>query len=277
MDVALSLFRRFRSRGMAHVWMVLPGLLAVPLAGLAADADELAKQLSNPVASLISVPMQFNYDDLDSGGSRSWVNVQPVVPVSIGANWNMISRTILPITYQEDIFPGAGSQFGTGDITQSFFFSPKQPTAGGWIIGVGPALLAPTASNDLLGTGKWGAGPTAVVLRQTADGWTYGALLNHIWSFAGDSDRDDVSSTFLQPFVSRGLGQGRTLVVNLESSYNWKAEQWTVPVNVGYSKVSKIGSQMVSYQGGVRYYAESPEGGPDWGLRFAFTLLFPEK
>ena len=284
MDVATFLFRRvwsrrktMHARGSRRAWALLPGLLAGPLAGLAADADELAKQLSNPVASLISVPMQFNYDDLDSGGSRTWVNVQPVVPVSIGADWNMISRTILPITYQEDVFPGAGSQFGTGDITQSFFFSPKQPTASGWIIGVGPALLVPTASNDLLGTGKWGAGPTAVVLRQTQAGWTYGALLNHLWSFAGDSDRDDVSSTFLQPFVSKGLGQGRTFVVNLESSYNWKTEQWTVPVNVGYSKVSKIGSQMVSYQGGVRYYAESPEGGPDWGLRFAFTLLFPVK
>jgi len=253
-------------------------LAGAPLAAFAADdADELAKQLSNPVASLISVPLQFNYDDLDSGGSRTWLNVQPVVPISIGENWNMISRTILPITYQDDIFPGAGSQFGTGDITQSLFFSPKQPTAGGWIIGVGPALLVPTASDDLLGTGKWGIGPTAVVLKQTSAGWTYGALVNHLWSFAGDSDRSDVSSTFLQPFLTKGLGQGRTFSLNFESSYNWKAEQWSVPLNVGYSKVSRIGSQMVSYQGGVRYYFESPDGGPDWGLRFSFTLLFPEK
>ncbi|MBO9528198.1 MAG: hypothetical protein J7517_19120, partial [Sphingobium yanoikuyae] len=174
--------RNARASRTGRAWWWLPGLLATPLAGLAADADELARQLSNPVASLISVPLQFNHDELDGDGSRSWVNVQPVVPVSIGANWNMISRTILPITYQEDIFPGAGSQFGSGDITQSFFFSPKQPSAGGWIVGVGPALLVPTASDDLLGTGKWGAGPTAVVLRQTEAGWTYGALLNHIWS-----------------------------------------------------------------------------------------------
>ncbi|WP_372012438.1 transporter [Pseudoxanthomonas sp. 10H] len=290
MDVAASLFRHFRFRsapsrprrrpGRSGCAWLLAVLLALPSAGMAADADadadELARQLSNPVASLVSVPLQFNYDELDSGGSRAWVNVQPVVPVSIGEHWNMISRTILPITYQEDLFPGAGSQFGTGDITQSLFFSPKQPTAGGWIVGFGPAVLVPTASDDLLGTGKWGAGPTAVVLRQTQAGWTYGALVNHLWSFAGDSDRNDVSSTFLQPFLTRGMGQGRTLSLNLESSYNWETRQWTVPVNIGYSKVSRIGAQMVSYQGGVRYYAESPAGGPDWGLRFAFTLLFPE-
>ena len=251
-------------------------LVACPGQAWAADEDELARQLSNPVASLISVPLQLNHDELEGEGSRTWINVQPVIPVSIGENWNMISRTILPITYQEAIAPGAGSQFGTGDITQSFFFSPKKASSSGWIVGVGPALLVPTASDDLLGTGKWGAGPTAVVLKQTEAGWTYGALLNHLWSFAGDSDRDDVSSTFLQPFVSKGLGQGRTFVVNLESSYNWEADQWTVPLNLGYSKVSKLGAQRVSYQGGVRYYVEAPEGGPDWGLRFVFTLLFPE-
>lgn len=253
--------------------------LACASPGMAAQqqsADDLAKQLSNPVASLVSVPLQLNHDELESGGSRTTLNIQPVIPLTLGQDWNLISRTIVPVVYQDDVVSGAGSQFGTGDITQSLFFSPKAPTASGWIWGVGPALLLPTASDNLLGSGKWGAGPTAVALRQTDAGWTYGALANHLWSFAGDGDRADVSSTFFQPFLSKGLGQGRTFTVNLESSYDWKGEQWTVPVNLGYSKVTKIGSQLVSYQGGVRYYADAPDGGPDWGVRFAFTLLYPK-
>jgi len=244
----------------------------------AQDADELAKQLSNPIASLTSVPMQLNYDEgFSGGGSKYTLNIQPVIPVSISDDWNMISRTILPAISQEDVAPGDGSQSGIGDVLQSLFFSPKALTASGWTWGVGPALLLRTATDDLLGTDKWSAGPTVVALKQTKSGWTYGFLTNHLWSFAGDDSRTDVSSTFLQPFVARGLGKGRTLSVNFESSYDWEGEQWTTPFNVGYSQVSKIGSQLVSYQGGVRYYFEAPDGGPEWGLRFAFTLLYPKK
>ncbi|MGO4999549.1 hypothetical protein ACEN2G_08395 [Oceanisphaera sp. W20_SRM_FM3] len=244
------------------------------------SADELAKQLANPIASLISVPMQLNYDDgigaLDKG-YKFTLNVQPVIPVSIGDDWNMISRTILPIAFQENIFPEAGNQFGLGDTTQSLFFSPKELTASGWTWGAGPALLIPTATDELLGAEKWGAGPTAVVLKQTTNGWTYGGLANHIWSFAGDSDRNDINATYLQPFLAKGLGQGRTINASLESTYNWEDDQWTVPLNLAYSKVTKIGSQMVSFQGGARYYLEAPDNGAEWGLRFTVTLLYPNK
>lgn len=239
------------------------------------SADELAKQLSNPVAALISVPLQFNYDDgFANGGDRTTLNIQPVVPMSISADWNLISRTIVPVVSQANVI-GNDSQSGLGDITQSFFFSPKKPTASGWIWGVGPALLLPTATKDQLGTEKWGLGPTAVALKQTEGGWTYGALVNHIWSVAGNDDRNDVSNTFLQPFIAKGLGQGRTLALNLESSYDWKGNQWTVPMNLMYSKVMKFGEQLVSLQGGVRYYVERPDGGPNWGLRANITFLFP--
>ena len=253
---------------------------AVAFSAHAQDADQLAKQLSNPIASLTSVPLQFNYDDgvgpLDDG-HRFLLNVQPVIPVSIGEDWNMISRTIVPVISQQDIFPDAGSQFGLGDTVQSLFFSPKAVTASGWTWGVGPVLLIPTATDDLLGSGKWGAGPTAVALRQTAAGWTYGVLVNHLWSFAGDDDRSDISATYLQPFLARSLGKGRTISMALESTYDWESEQWTVPLNIGYSKVSRIGKQLVSYQGGVRYYLEAPDSGAEWGLRFTFTLLYPKK
>jgi len=243
------------------------------------SADELAKQLSNPVAALISVPLQLNYDT-DFGpqdeGEQWKLNIQPVIPVTLNQTWNLISRTILPVVNQSDVIPGTGSQSGIGDVVQSVFFSPKAPTARGWIWGAGPVFLLPTASDELLGTEKWGAGPTAVFLKQTADGWTYGALVNHIWSFAGESDRADVNATFMQPFLSKGMGKGRTASVAFESTYDWEGEQWTMPLNAGYAQVLKLGTQLVSLQGGVRYYFDKPDGGPDWGLRITFTLLFPK-
>ena len=170
-----------------------------------AETDEqLAMQLSNPVAALISVPFQFN-GERNIGpardGTRTLLNIQPVVPFSLNADWNIISRTIVPVVWQDDIFPGAGSQSGVGDVVQSVFFSPKAPTAGGLIWGAGPVFLIPTGSDDLLTTDKWGAGPTGVVITQQGP-WTIGALANHIWSFAGDSSRADVNLTFLQPFVT---------------------------------------------------------------------------
>lgn len=241
-----------------------------------ANADELAKQLSNPVAALISVPFQLNYDTgYDHGGEQWKLNVQPVVPISIGQDLNMISRTILPVVDQHDVV-NADSQSGIGDIVQSLFFSPKKPTASGWVIGVGPVFLLPTASDELLGTEKWGIGPTAVLLKQTETGWTYGALVNHLWSVAGDEDRADVSATFLQPFLAKSLGKGRTISVNFEATYDWVGEQWTVPFNVSYSKVTKLGGQMISFAGGARAYLDAPDGGPEWGLRFVVTLLYPK-
>jgi hypothetical protein len=268
---------RNRTHLLACAFLMLGG---TAFSAQAQDADQLAKQLSNPIASLTSVPLQFNWDGgvgTADDGDRFFVNVQPVIPVSIGEEWNMISRTIVPVISQNDVFPGAGSQFGLGDTVQSLFFSPKALTAGGWTWGVGPVLLLPTATDDLLGTGKWGAGPTAVALRQTAGGLTYGVLFNHLWSFAGEDDRPDVNATYLQPFLGKSLGKGRTLSLALESTYDWENQQWTVPLNFGYSKVSRIGKQMVSYQGGVRYYLEAPDAGADWGVRFTFTLLYPKK
>ena len=238
------------------------------------DADELAKQLSNPVAALISVPFQYNYEETwGDDGYRNQLNIQPVAPFSISEDWNVISRTILPVVYQKDIIPGT-DQAGIGDITQSFFFSPKKPTEGGLIWGIGPAILLPTGTDDL-GADTWGLGPTFVLLKQEG-AWSYGALVNHIEDVGGGRHRVDISSTFIQPFLTRGLGQGRTLGANLESTYDWEAKQWTVPLNLFYSKVSKIGSQLVSYQGGAKVYLDTPRGGPDWGVRFTVTLLFPK-
>jgi hypothetical protein len=240
------------------------------------NADVLAKQLSNPVAALISVPLQLNADFGfgDDDGSRYTLNVQPVIPTALNDQWNLVSRIIMPVIYQDDVIADS-TQSGLGDITPTFFFSPRAPGPGGMIWGVGPVFLLPSATDDLLGTEKWGIGPSALALVQTEGGLTYGALVNHIESVAGEENRADVSNTFIQPFIAKQFSGGRTLTFNAESTYDWEGEQWTVPLIVVYSKVTKIGDQMLSFAGGARVYVEKPDNGPDWGVRFVVTLLYP--
>ncbi len=242
------------------------------------QAAELAKQLQNPIASLTLVPIQSNFDwgaGPDGDGFQYKVNIQPVIPISLSEDWNLITRTILPIVSQNNVV-GTSSQAGLSDTMESLFFSPVKPAFGGWIWGAGPAFLLPTATDDLLGAEKWGAGPTFVTLKQ-AKGWTYGVLANHIWSFAGESGRADVNTTFLQPFLAYSTKTFTTFSLNTESTYDWQGDQWTVPINVMVQQLVKIGNQPVAFQLGYRYYAETPDGGPDWGLRFAVTFLFPKK
>ena len=242
-----------------------------------ANAADLAKKLANPIGALISVPFQNNFDfggGPAGDGFQYKLNLQPIVPITLNQDWLLISRTILPIVYQDNIV-GTSSQAGLSDTLQSFFLSPVKPTKGGWIWGAGPALLLPTATDDLLGSEKWGAGPTAVVLKQQ-NGWTYGALANHVWSFAGESDRAEVNATYLQPFVSYTTKKATTFTLNTESTYDWQDEQWTVPVNLMVQQLVKIGKQPVALTLGGRYYADTPDGGPDWGLRFAVIFLFPK-
>ncbi len=254
-----------------------PAEATSPGGGEAEDqVAELAKKLQNPVANLISAPFQNNWDfGIGPAEAMKYTcNIQPVVPVSIGEDWNVIIRTILPVIYAEATAQGLSDHSGLGDATQSFFLSPKQPV-GGWILGAGPVGYYPTATDSELGAGQWGAGPTIVALRQE-HGFTYGVLANHIWSFAGWGD-NEISATFLQPFVSFTTKHYTTFTVNTESTYDWEDSQWTVPLNFMVQQLVKIGKQPVAFQVGYRYYAAKPDGGPDWGLRFAITLLFPRK
>jgi hypothetical protein len=266
-----------------------------------ASADDLVKKLQNPVSSLISVPLQNNFDfglGPSHTGWRYTLNIQPVVPISLNKDWNLISRTILPVISQHNAIgapiEAGGEDFeatsavartrtvdvnqdGLGDIVQSFFLAPVKPGPGGIIWGLGPVFLLPTATDDLLGSGKWGAGPTAVLLKQSG-GWTYGVLANHLWSIAGNENRASVSSTFLQPFLSYTTKTKTTFGLSSESTYDWRAGQWLVPINFTISQLFKIGGlPPMSLQIGARYYADGPSTAPDWGIRASLTLLFPTK
>ncbi len=239
------------------------------------EAAELAKQLQNLVASLISVPFQNNFDfnlGPNDDGFKYTLNFPAGIPLSLSEDWNLIIRTIVPLISQDDVIPDT-SQSGLGDIVQSLFFSPKKPL-GGLILGFGPVFLWPTGTDESLGSEQFGAGPTGLVLKQSG-GWTYGLLFNHIWSYAGADDRNLVSATFLQPFISYTTKTKTTFGLATESTYDWTNNQWTVPIVLSVSQLVKIGRMPVSLALGAKIFAEGPSGGPDWGVRFTITPLFP--
>ena len=254
--------------------------LADPAVVSDADAQAaaaIAQKLANPVASLISVPIQINYDDkygLNENGSVWRTNVQPVIPISLNDNWNMISRTIVPIVKQSDVpIPGL-SESGIGDIVQSVFFSPKKPTDNGLIWGIGPVINIPTSTKETLGPEAWAAGPTGLVLKQSGP-WTYGALANPLWSFAKE-DKTEINASFVQPFVSYITPKKLTYYLNTESTYNWDTKDWSVPINFGANQLMKVGNQIMQVGGGLRYWAESSEMGPKgWGVRLNMIFVFP--
>jgi hypothetical protein len=239
-------------------------------------AADVAMQLSNPVAALISLPLRFDFDgDIgpDKAGSRVSFLIQPVIPISISENYNLISRTILPIVWQKDVLPGSGTQFGLSDTVQSFFVSPAKPKGVVW--GVGPALLVPTGTDDLLSTRKWGAGPSVLVLNQSGP-WTVGLLANHIWSYAGNSARADVNATLVNPFVTYTTPTAFTVVAQADINRDWQGKRWAVPATLNVSQVTMIGSQLVQIGGALRYYVASNEFSPKgFAARFTIALLFP--
>ncbi|MCP9200484.1 hypothetical protein MKO06_11225 [Gramella sp. GC03-9] len=239
------------------------------------SADELAQKLQNPVASLISVPFQGNFDFGvgPSDGRRFTMNFQPVVPISISEDWNLIGRLILPIIHQNDVSGNSGRQTGLGDAVVSSFFSPKEPSSGGLIWGVGPVFLLPTAT-DNLGLEKFGIGPTGVALKQIGD-ITIGALANHIWSVTGDDDRPDVNATFVQPFIAKNFTGGYAITLNTELTQNWDFDATSGTVNLTGSKVISLGSQLAQVAVGPRIpYGNANTS--EWGFRAAFVLLFPK-
>jgi hypothetical protein len=241
-------------------------------------AQDLAKASQNPVSDLISLPLQNNTNFGVGPGDdvQNILNIQPVVPVSLSENWNLITRTIAPVIYQPELVPGTGSEFGLGDINTTLFLSPAKP--GKLIWGLGPVFSFPTATEDVLGTDKWSAGPSAVAL--TIQGpWVVGGLASNLWSFAGDDDRPDVNQFLFQYFINYNLPKGWYVSSAPIITANWEADsgnQWTVPFGGGFGKIFRIGKQPMNAQVQAFYNVEKPDNGPDWTLRLQLQFLFPK-
>ncbi|WP_207224220.1 hypothetical protein [Aquimarina brevivitae] len=240
------------------------------------STEELAKQLANPVASLISLPFQNNFDFSvgPNEGFRYNLNVQPVIPFSIGKDWNLISRTIVPFIDQKDVVFDGSSNSGLGDITQSLFFSPKEATSSGLVWGVGPVLLLPTATEDAFKSNTWAAGPNAVILKISGP-YTFGGLVNHLWSYAGDGE--ELSVSFMQPFFTYATPNGASYTIASENTQSWENEIFGGVVGFYYAKVTKFGKQLVQLGGGPKVYYGNNTFNPDFGFRFNLVLLFPKR
>jgi hypothetical protein len=243
----------------------------------AQDESELAKQTQNPVSDLISVPFQNNFN-FGAGSNDKMIyvlNIQPVVPFHLTDNWNLITRTIMPVINQPSLFPGMDSATGLGDINPTFFLSPRKP--GSVIWGVGPTFTLPTASDPLLGSGKWSMGPAGVILTMQGP-WVLGALLNNQWSVGGWGD-NNVNAGLLQPFINYNFPGGWYLSSAPIITVNWKAdrgERWTVPLGGGGGKLFKIGKLPVNVNVQAFGNVERPRYAPDWSLRFQVQLLLPK-
>ena len=268
--------RRFALALMAAVLFSNTTSAQQPAAAGEDDSADLAKQLANPIASLVSVPFQFNWEQNvgPSELTRFVLNVQPVMPFTVNDRVNLIVRLIAPLVSQPPLFDGGSAAFGISDVTTSFFISPSKSRRLIW--GAGPVVVLPSTSEPTLGSGKWSAGPTVVALKQ-AGPWTVGALWNQVWSFSGDPSRNDVNQMFLQPFAAYQATRTITLTVQSETTANWETDEdrWTVPVNFVISKLSSFGTFPASYQMGFGVFPVHPEVGPSWKVRAAIVLLLP--
>jgi len=266
--------------------------LAVALAALAfaasqpvraeMSAEELAKLAQNPVGNHVSVPFQnnTNFNTGPLSGTQNILNIQPVYPIEVDRDWNIITRTIMPLIWQPAFAPGQGDTFGLGDIQFSAFLSPASPGPGGLIWGAGAILQAPTNTDDVLGNKNWGLGPTAVVLKlEQGSPWVYGVLVNNVWSLSSDKQGGRYNNFLLQPFLNYNFPSGLYLTTSPIVTASWEAEssqRWTVPLGGGIGKIFHLGKLPVNTQVGAYYNVVHPDDGASWQLRVQVQLMFPK-
>ncbi len=253
---------------------------ALALPAMAQTGPSLAQLAKNPFADLTN--LQFFYDAtlrLSPGDQTSQVlTFQPLIPFSVSPDFSIITRTILPLIDQPGAAPGEGRTHGVGDTQFSTILSPTR--TGSLVWGVGPVFQLPTATNDALGQGKWGAGPIAGV-QWSGTQWTFGALINNIWSFAGSAGRPAVNQMQLQPEINytfkdnpnRYLSYSPTITANWEAS---GGERWTVPVSLGIGQLFTVGRQSDNLQATAYYNVVAPAGAGNWTLELLVQLLFPK-
>ena len=255
------------------------GFLVFPTLAKAEDDSELAKETQNPVADLISIPFQnnMNFGLEPNHRTQNVLNIQPVIPFKLTDDWNLITRTIMPIIKQPDLRTTSDDTWGIGDINMSLFLAPAKST--GLIWGVGPILQFPTGSDEVVSSRKWAAGPAGVGLYMNGP-WVVGLLANNIWSYAGNNDRKDVSQFLAQYFINYNLPNAWYLSAAPIITANWEAEgkgnKWTVPVGGGFGKVFRIGK--LPFNGSVAAFANvvRPDGAADWTLRLQLAILLPK-
>ena len=251
------------------------------LAQDSASVTELAKQAQNPIANMFSVPFQWNWN-FDVGPlekDQHIVNFQPVLPFELNDDWNVITRTILPLISQPAFTPAQTRKNGIGDINFTAFFSPKEPTSSGWIWGVGPVVTMDTASSDNLGQGAWSLGGSAIVLKSSGP-WVTGALINNVWSVSEDSGRDEVNQMLVQPFINYNFPDkpGRYLSFSPVMTANWEADsgqKWTVPLGLGIGQIVTLGKIPTNLQFAAYYNVARPDFAARWQIRAQLVLLFP--
>lgn len=255
-----------------------------PSSAPAQGGGDLRAAVQNPVGAMYSLPFKFTFDYGAPNGEASFLNIQPVIPITVG-DWNLINRIIAPLidtpgevagTPEIPNPPPGDGATGLGDINYSLFVSPAKPEKFIW--GVGPSIMLPTATDDQLGSEKWSAGPTGIVLFQPKWG-TYGMLGRHLWSFAGEDDRPDVNQSLIQPFVNYNLAKGWYLFTDIIITANWEADsdnRWTVPLGGGVGKLLKVGKQPINVRTEAYYNVEKPDNAPEWQWGFTIQFLFPK-